>query len=115
MTKDAAAHFLAKAYLFRASEINDSWNSATKDEDLTEALRLAKEVIAHHQLAGNFSALWNYTEPDGPSEQLDEIILSAQFSSDKSSEGSQWQSLPSLFLVRLQQSASDETRLGRRT
>ena len=26
LTKDAAAHFLAKAYLFRASEINDSWN-----------------------------------------------------------------------------------------
>lgn len=87
MTKDAAAHFLAKAYLFRASEINDSWNSTTKDADLTEALRLAKEVIAHHQLAQNFSDLWNYTEPDGASEQLDEIILSAQFSSDKSSEG----------------------------
>lgn len=87
MTKDAAAHFLAKAYLFRASEINDSWNSATKDNDLAEALRLSKEVIAHHQLTPNFSDLWNYTEPDGANEQLDEIILSAQFSSDKSSEG----------------------------
>ena len=29
ITKDAAAHFLAKAYLTRASEINDSWNAAT--------------------------------------------------------------------------------------
>ena len=55
MTKDAAAHFLAKAYLLRASEINDDWNSATKDNDFKEALRLAKEVIAHHQLAPNFS------------------------------------------------------------
>ena len=27
ITKDAVAHFLAKAYLVRASEINDSWNS----------------------------------------------------------------------------------------
>lgn len=87
MTKDAAAHFLAKAYLFRASEINDGWNSATKTADLAEALRLAKEVIGHRQLAPNFSDLWNYTEPDGPNEQLDEIILPAQFSSDKSSEG----------------------------
>lgn len=87
MTKDAAAHFLAKAYLFRASEINNEWNSATKNDDLTEALRLAKEVISHHTLASNYSDLWNFTEPDGKSEQLDEIILSAQFSSDKSSEG----------------------------
>ena len=30
MTKDAAAHFLAKAYLLRASEINDDWNSAKR-------------------------------------------------------------------------------------
>lgn len=86
ISRDAAAHFLAKAYLFRASEINDGWNSATKESDLKEALKLAKEVISRHQLASNFSDLWHYTEPDGASEKLDEIILSAQFSSDKSSE-----------------------------
>lgn len=50
MTKDAAAHFLAKAYLLRASEINDSWNSGTKEKDLVESLRLAQEVISHHSL-----------------------------------------------------------------
>lgn len=87
LTKDAAAHFLAKAYLFRASEINDSWNSNTKSADCAEALRLAKEVISHRTLASNFSDLWNYTEPDGANEKLDEIILAAQFSSDKSSRG----------------------------
>lgn len=87
LTKDAAAHFLARAYLLRASEINDSWNNSTKAADLTEALRLAKEVISHHQLAPNYADLWNYTEPNGANEQLDEIILAAQFSSDKASEG----------------------------
>lgn len=87
LTKDAAAHFLAKAYLLRASEINDAWNSSTKTADLAEALRLAKEVISHHQLAPNYADLWNYTEPNGANEQLDEILLAAQFSSDKATEG----------------------------
>ena len=87
ITKDAAAHFLAKAYLLRASEINDDWNSGTKEKDLNEALRLAQEVISHHSLAPNYSDLWNYTEPNGANELLDEILLSAQFSSDKSTLG----------------------------
>lgn len=87
LTKDAAAHFLAKAYLYRASEINDSWNNSFKEEDLKEALRLSKEVISHHQLASNFSDLWNYTEPNGANEQLDEILLAAQFSADKATAG----------------------------
>lgn len=87
LTKDAAAHFLAKAYLLRASEINDSWNSTTKEADLAEALRLAKEVISHRQLAPNYADLWNYTEPNGANEQLDEILLAAQFSADKATEG----------------------------
>lgn len=87
LSKDAAAHFLAKAYLFRASEINDSWNSATKTEDLTKALQLADEVISHRQLATNFADLWNYTGPDAPNETLNEIILSAQFTFDHSTRG----------------------------
>jgi starch-binding outer membrane protein, SusD/RagB family len=87
ITKDAAAHFLAKAYLFRASEINDSWNSETKSADLTAAKKYADEVISHHQLATNFSDLWNYTSVDGKNETLDEVILSAQFNADKSTRG----------------------------
>ena len=87
ITKDAAAHFLAKAYLTRASEINDSWNSSTKEEDCRKALQYADEVISHRQLASNFSELWNYIQPDGPNETLDEIILAAQFSSEKSTLG----------------------------
>jgi hypothetical protein len=30
ITKDAVAHYLAKAYLSRASEINDSWNTSPR-------------------------------------------------------------------------------------
>jgi hypothetical protein len=87
LTKDAAYHFLAKAYLFRASEINDSWNSTTKSADLAKAVECADSVIRHRTLAPNFSDLWNYTAANGNNEKLNEIILAAQFSSDKSTRG----------------------------
>jgi len=82
ITKDAAAHFLAKAYLTRASEINDSWNSATKTADLQQVVTLCDEVIGRHALANNYQELWAYTKPDGPNEFLPELILSASFSRD---------------------------------
>jgi hypothetical protein len=85
LTKYTAAHFLAKAYLTRTSEINDSWNASTKERDLQEAIRLADEVIARHPLADDFSELWNYTEPDGPNERSNEIILAAQCTADVAS------------------------------
>lgn len=87
ISKDAAAHFLAKAYLFRASEINDSWNGPTKTDDLTKGLEYANEVIGHRQLAPNFADLWDFRGVDGPNENLNEIILAAQFTSDISSRG----------------------------
>lgn len=80
--KDAAAHFLAKAYLTRASEINDSWNGATKEADLQKVVTLSDEVIANHPLVANYQALWSYTKPDGVNESLPEMILSASFSRD---------------------------------
>ncbi|HEY6902461.1 MAG TPA: RagB/SusD family nutrient uptake outer membrane protein [Puia sp.] len=87
ITKDAAAHFLAKAYLCRASEINDSWNGPTKAADLAAIGPLCDAVIANHPLAPNFGSLWNYTAPDGANEKLPEIILSAQFTADASTNG----------------------------
>lgn len=87
ITRYAAAHFLAKAYLFRTSEINDSWNSATKTTDLSSGLQYADIVIQRHSLAPNFADIFYYTEPDGANEQLDEIILAAQFTRDASSWG----------------------------
>lgn len=82
ITKDAAAHFLAKAYLTRASEINDSWNSGTKTADLQKVVSLSDEVISRHPLVSNYQALWDYTKPDGANESLSELILSASFSRD---------------------------------
>lgn len=93
ITKDAAAHYLAKAYLFRASEINDSWNAATKAADLAAIVPLCDEVIARHPLTANFADLWKYTGPDGANEKLPEWILSAQFTADVSTNGTNQQHL----------------------
>jgi hypothetical protein len=93
LTKYTAAHFLAKACLTRASEINDSWNASTKTADLQQVIRLSEEVMAQHKLADNFSELWNYTQPDGPNETLNEIILSAEFTADVSATGQNFQHL----------------------
>lgn len=93
ITKDAAAHFLAKAYLSRTSEINDSWNSSTKAADLAAIGPLCDAVIANHALAPNFADLWRYTAPNGANENLREVILSAQFTSDLSASGSNTQHL----------------------
>jgi hypothetical protein len=82
ITKDAAAHYLAKTYLSRASEINSSWNASTVNSDLTSAVTLCDQVIADHPLAPNFSTLWNFTAINSANEMLPEVILSAQFTND---------------------------------
>jgi starch-binding outer membrane protein, SusD/RagB family len=82
ITKDAASHYLAKAYLSRASEINDSWNGTTKAADLAAIGPLCDAVIANHPLAPNFGDLWKYTGADAANEKLPELILSAQFNAD---------------------------------
>jgi hypothetical protein len=82
ITKDAAAHYLAKAYLSRSSEINSDWNSSTITSDLTNAVTLCDEVIANHPLATNFGSLWNFTGINSANESLPELILSAQFTND---------------------------------
>jgi hypothetical protein len=89
ITKWAAAHFLAKAYLFRASEINSRWNSATRQSDLDSVILYGNRVInsGTHSLAADFKDLWNFTAPDGPNEALPEIILAAQFSNNTSTQG----------------------------
>ena len=93
ITKDAAAHYLAKSYLSRASEINDSWNSTTKAADLAAIVPLCDAVIANHPLAPNFGDLWKYTGPDAANEKLSEVILAAQFTSDASATGGNQQHL----------------------
>lgn len=89
ITKWAAAHYLAKIYLFRASEANSSWNGSTKAADLDNVIKYGNDVITNsgHKLAANFSDLWNFTTPDGPNETNAEIILSAQFSNNTTTQG----------------------------
>lgn len=89
ITKWAAAHFLAKVYLFRASELYADWNGATREADLEQAIKYGREVIeqSSHSLAPNFRDLWNYTEPNSANETLPEIILAAQFSNNDATIG----------------------------
>ncbi len=82
ITQDAANHFLAKALLSRASEINSSWNSDTKAADLAAIAPLCDAIIAKHPLASDFGALWNFTAQNSANESLPELILSAQFTND---------------------------------
>jgi hypothetical protein len=82
ITQDAVNHYLAKAYLYRASEINSSWNTSTLTADLTTAVTLCNKVITNHPLAANFASLWNFTGINSANEALAEIILSAQFTNN---------------------------------
>ncbi|MFL5742918.1 MAG: RagB/SusD family nutrient uptake outer membrane protein [Flavisolibacter sp.] len=82
ITKDAALHYLAKAFLFRSSEINSSWNSSFVAADLPQVVQLCDQVIANHPLASNFANLWNFTSVNSANEFLPELILSAQFTND---------------------------------
>jgi hypothetical protein len=82
ITKDAASHFLAKTYLFRASEINNAWNTTFVASDLAAAVTLCDDIITRHPLASNFSNLWNFTAMNSANESLPEVILSAQQTND---------------------------------
>lgn len=85
--KSAAAHFLAKSHLFRASEANDSWNSSYKSSDLEAVIRYGKEVLTAHPLCNDFLDLWNYTKPNDVNETVSEVVLAAQFSDNSDSWG----------------------------
>jgi hypothetical protein len=93
ITKDAAAHYLAKAYLTRASEINDAWNSSTKTADLQQVVTLCDDVITRHALAPNYVNLWDFKAADGANEKLAELILSADFNSNQLTTGGNQQHL----------------------
>ncbi len=93
ITKDAAAHYLAKSYLTRASEINDAWNSATKSADLQQVVTLSDDVISRHPLAPNYVNIWDFKAANGANEKLSEIILSADFNSNQLTTGGNQQHL----------------------
>jgi hypothetical protein len=93
ITKDAAAHYLAKSYLTRASEINDAWNSTTKTADLQQVVSFSDEVISRHPLAPNYVNLWDFKAANGANEKLSELILSADFNSNQLTSGGNQQHL----------------------
>ena len=80
--KDAAAHFLAKAYLWRASERSDAFNQETKASDLDNVIKYAQEVISHHPLVSDFRELWANTSVDRDVTALSEVVFTAQFDDD---------------------------------
>ena len=88
-TKYTAAHFLAKALLFRQSERNSSWNgSYDKKADLDRVIALCDEVIAACPLAANYSDLYaNWTGINCPNEGLDEILMTAEHNGDATTQG----------------------------
>lgn len=79
LTKYAAAHYLAQAHLWRASEINDSWNSSYKAQDLKDCITYADVVIGAHPLAADYNDLFNnFTAYDTSiTETNTEIVLSS--------------------------------------
>lgn len=87
ISKWAAAHFLAKAHLFRASEAYDSWNSSYKTQDLNDVITYGKEVIAAHPLCKDFVELWDFTAANSANEKVSEVVLAAQFSDDQTTWG----------------------------
>ncbi|RXG12861.1 putative outer membrane starch-binding protein [Leeuwenhoekiella aestuarii] len=88
-TKATAAHFLAKALLFRASERNDAWNSGYIDSDLNEAIDAASYAIdARGPLTDNYRDLYaTWSGIDSETEQLDEILMAAPHNADESTKG----------------------------
>ena len=87
INKYAAAHFLAKAHLFRASEHYSSWNGNYVSADLDAVIKYGEEVVAAHPLCNDFVELWDYKKVNGDNEKVSEVILAAQFSDDQTTWG----------------------------
>jgi hypothetical protein len=88
-TRYTAAHFLAKALLFRQSERCDSWNDAYSAEtDLDSVITLCDEVIAACPLASNYLSLYaDWSGTDCDNEGLSEILMAAEHNADASTKG----------------------------
>ncbi len=87
INKYAAAHFLAKAHLFRASELYSDWNSNYVASDLDAVIQYGSEVVDAHPLCNDYVKLWDYEQPNGANEKVSEVVLAAQFSNDESTWG----------------------------
>ena len=80
--KYTAAHFLAKALLYRQSERCSAFNAAyNKAEDLNRAISLCDEVIAAHPLTADYADLYcTWTGTDCAAEANPEILMACPHS-----------------------------------
>lgn len=86
--KSTAAHWLAKALLFRVSERNDSWNAKYKDQDIAEAIEMCNYAISKHPLVDNYSDLYaNYTGANCAIESSSEIIMASPANATSNTKG----------------------------
>ena len=88
-TKYTAAHFLAKALLYRQSERCASWASKyDKNSDLNRVISLCDEVINACPLAADYWDLYaRWTGVDCKNEGLSEILMAAEHNEDSSTQG----------------------------
>ena len=88
--KYAAAHFLAQAHLWRASECNADWNSSYVNSDLEEVIKYAKIVVDAHPIVARFEDLYaNHTKSGSDiTEKNSEILLKASYDLGTSERGS---------------------------
>ena len=88
-TRYTAAHFLAKALLYRQSERCASWASKyDKKADLNRVISLCDEVIAACPLAADYWDLYaRWTGVDCKNEGLSEILMAAEHNEDNSTQG----------------------------
>jgi len=88
-TKYTAAHFLAKALLYRQSERCSSWNSSySKETDLNRAVELCKEVVEACPLESDYNNLYaNWTGVDCAIEGSKEILMTAEHNEDDTTKG----------------------------
>ncbi len=88
-TKYTAAHFLAKALLYRQSERCSDWNSAyDATTDLDKAIQLCDEVITACPLASDYASLYaDWSGVDCANEGLNEILMVALHNDDSSTTG----------------------------
>ncbi len=88
-TRYTAAHFLAKALLYRQSERCSSWaGKYDKGADLNRVISLCDEVIAACPLASDYWDLYaKWTGVDCKNEGLSEILMAAEHNIDKTTQG----------------------------
>ncbi len=87
-TKATAAHWLAKALLWRSSERNSSWNSAYIENDLKEAIEAATYAIGARTYETNYINLFGtWDDVDCAAEQSDEILMAAPWNKSSASAG----------------------------